>query len=104
MMPYTVATVVIVMFEIVLPTNTAVISLSKSSHSNSACAALLLSSAARFFSLILLADENAVSVAEKNVEQSVSIIIATKYPFTVFYLISQSIVVSISGASKLSLS
>ena len=77
-MPYTVATDVMVMFEIVLPTSTAVMSLSKSSQSLSAWAALLLSSAAIFFSLILFAELNAVSVAEKNVEHSVSIIIAIK--------------------------
>ena len=77
-MPYTVATDVMTMLEIVLPTNTAVISLSKSSQSFSACAALLLSSAAIFFSLILFAELNAVSVAEKKVEQSVKMMIAIR--------------------------
>ena len=69
------------MLDIVLPTSTAVISLSKSSARASAWAALLLSSAAMFFSLILLTDENAVSVAEKKVEHSVRMMIASKYPF-----------------------
>ena len=83
MIPYTVATVVMVMLDIVFPTSTAVISLSKSSHRLSACAARLLSSAARFLSLILLAELNAVSVAEKNVELSVRSIIAIRYPFII---------------------
>ena len=76
--PYTVATVVIAILEIVFPTSIVVMSLSKFSVSSSTSMALLLSSAARFFILILLTDENAVSVPEKNVEHRTSAIIAAK--------------------------
>ena len=78
LIPYTVATVVIAMLDIVLPTRMVVMSLSKFPVSSRTIFALRLSSAARFFILILLTDENAVSVPEKNVEHRTSAMIAIR--------------------------